>query len=233
MAIASWHFRTSLFGDLSKVAFPEPSLPTAGFLPSSRLRGSRYNFSRASRMIGPIMALSVQMALLASAPVRRTTFSDDHRHRMLLARRPRLLRRVVRSIRMAYEENRRMAMNYEIRLHGNGLTRLLHEAATYGLLISITLASRKWYVGYVAEAVNLEPKESCLRLLPMISGYRDKDTLQFVRQVYYRPVYEAVQAIKGSITRFVVTLALEDVHDAREFDDEIYEDHFSQRKITD
>src|ERR1035438_656770 len=30
-------------------------------------------------MIGPIMAPSVQMALLASAPVRRTTLSDDHR----------------------------------------------------------------------------------------------------------------------------------------------------------
>lgn len=145
----------------------------------------------------------------------------------LLARRTRKIRRSVRRIRSAYQANRREALDSEILLHGNGLTRLLHEAGTYGSLISVTLSSRKWYVGYVAEAVNLEPKEVCFRLLPMISGYRDKDTLRFVRQVYYRPVYEKIRAAGESLSGFVVTLSLKDVHDAREFDERIYEDEFA------
>jgi hypothetical protein len=137
------------------------------------------------------------------------------------------IRRSVRWIRSAYQDNRRRALDGEIRLHGNGLTRLLHDAGTYGSLVSVTLSSRKWYVGYVAEAVNLEPQEICFRLLPMISGYRDKETLRLVRQVYYRPVYEKIRKEGESLSRFVVTLSLKDVHDAREFDEEIYEDEFA------
>jgi hypothetical protein len=146
---------------------------------------------------------------------------------VLRARKMRRLRRAVRWLRSAYWSNRRNAIDAEIRLHGNGLTRLLHEAATFGTLISVTLASRKWYVGYVAEAVNLEPQEYCFKVLPMISGYRDRDTLKCNRLVYYRPVYDKIRAANGSIRRFVVTLSLKDVQDAREFDEEIYEDHFS------
>lgn len=147
---------------------------------------------------------------------------------ILVARMAWPLRRGVRWIRRAYIENRRAALDSEIRLHGNGVTRLLHDAATFGTLILVTLSSRKWYVGYVAEAVNLEPKESCFRLLPVISGYRDKDDLRLNRQVYYRPVYEAIRAKNGSIESFIVTLGLKDVQDAREFDEGIYEDHFSK-----
>ncbi|HWQ52394.1 MAG TPA: hypothetical protein VN442_01830 [Bryobacteraceae bacterium] len=146
----------------------------------------------------------------------------------LLSRRMWLVRRAFRSIRSVYNENRRGSLDSEIRLHGNGLTRLFHEAGTFGTLVSVTMTNRKWYVGYVAEAVNLEPKESCFRLLPVISGYRDKDSLKFRREVYYRPVYEKVTGQKQSIGRFVVTLSLKDVQDAREFDEAIYEDHFSK-----
>jgi len=151
--------------------------------------------------------------------------------RLLLPRKARYLRRIVRAIRSSYQENRRAALDTEIRNHGNGLSRLLHEAATFVSLISVTLSSRKWYVGYVAEAVNLEPKESCFRLLPVLSGYRDKDTVRFVREVYYRPAYDSVRAQKGSLQRFVVTLSLGDVQDAREFDEQVYEDHFSGQSV--
>ncbi|HWB98038.1 MAG TPA: hypothetical protein VG672_15095 [Bryobacteraceae bacterium] len=147
---------------------------------------------------------------------------------LLLPRNMRPLRRLVLKIRAAYQENRRAALDSEIRLHGNGLTRLLHDAATFGTLILVTLANRKWYVGYVAEAVNLEPQEFCFRLLPVLSGYRDKDTLKLQRQVYYRPAYEDIRAVNGNLEVFVITLALKDVQDARIFDESIYEDRFAQ-----
>ena len=68
--------------------------------------------------------------------------------------------------------------------------RLLHEAEQQDRPISITLENRKWYVGYVAESPNLSPEEIYFRLLPVISGYRDKDTLETFRTVLYEEVYQ-------------------------------------------
>jgi hypothetical protein len=42
---------------------------------------SKIRLQPASRMIGRIMAPSAQMMLLASAPIQKTKFSDDRRHR--------------------------------------------------------------------------------------------------------------------------------------------------------
>jgi hypothetical protein len=70
------------------------------------------------------------------------------------------------------------AKNVEIRSRGNLMLRLLDEAATQNRLISLTLDSRKWYVGWVVESPNLDPREQYFRLLPFISGYRDKDALE-------------------------------------------------------
>ncbi len=125
-------------------------------------------------------------------------------------------------------------MDSEIRLHGNALIRLLHHAATYELPVSVTLSSRKWYVGYIAESPNLEPAEACFRLLPILSGYRDKEDLTTRRVIYYsRDVYARLEKERGrkpDISVFVITLALKDVQDARIFDESVYLDHFSPER---
>ena len=52
-------------------------------------------------------------------------------------------------------------------------------------MLSITLETRKWYAGYVAEVPTLKPSEKYFRIIPILSGYRDKDTLSATRTISY------------------------------------------------
>ena len=117
------------------------------------------------------------------------------------------------------------AKDLEIRAHGNSLVKLLHRAAKEKRLISVTLDSRKWYVGWVAESPNLDPLEQYFRMLPFISGYRDKDTLETRRTVYYDAVLKdpTIDPIE-----FVITLPLKDVKIAGFFNDQVYDEYFSE-----
>lgn len=113
----------------------------------------------------------------------------------------------------------------EIRSHGNFLLRLIDEATNQHRLISITLDSRKWYVGWVVESPNLDPHDQFFRLLPFISGYRDKDALEARRTVYYEAVLRDTSIDR---TEFVITLPLKDVKIASFFNDEIYDEYFAE-----
>jgi hypothetical protein len=113
----------------------------------------------------------------------------------------------------------------EVRSHGNFLLRLVDEAANQHRLISITLDSRKWYVGWVVESPNLDPHDQFFRLLPFISGYRDKDSLEARRTVYYEAVLRDTSIDR---TEFVITLPLKDVKIAGFFNDEIYDEYFAE-----
>jgi hypothetical protein len=156
--------------------FPSVSQAWNGIVPE-------HDFPYLGTAVGS-MILGVAIPFIYNRLVPNALFAGIWR-RLLLSRRMRPLRRVARRIRTTYHDNRDAPLHAEITLHGDGLTRLLHEAADAGKLISVTMESRKWYVGYVAEAVKLEPKESYFRILPVISGYRDKDTLKLNRLVYY------------------------------------------------
>jgi hypothetical protein len=131
-----------------------------------------------------------------------------------------MARRVALVLRRNQQRNRATAIDLEV-AHGNALIRLLHEASASSALVAITLSNRKWYVGYVAEAMNLEPQETFFSLLPLISGHRDKDTLITQGLFTYRDVYEATDKYL-----LVIRLRLEDVQDARYFDERVYETYF-------
>ena len=117
------------------------------------------------------------------------------------------------------------AKSREIKRHGNALTRLLHRAAEESLLISVTLDNRKWYVGWITSSPNLDPQELYFRLLPFTSGYRDKDTLQTYRTVYYQNVLEDESLDPD---RFFITLPLKDVKAANLFDPDVYNQYFAE-----
>jgi hypothetical protein len=116
------------------------------------------------------------------------------------------------------------AKNVEIGTRGNFFLRLLDQAANEMRLISLTLDSRKWYVGWVAETPNLDPREQYFKLLPLISGYRDKDTLETRRTVYYEAVLKDTALDPNE---FVLTLPLNDVKIAGFFNDEVYDEYFA------
>jgi hypothetical protein len=121
--------------------------------------------------------------------------------------------------------NKERAKDIEIRRHGNSFTQLLHRAQKKKLLLSITLDSRKWYVGWVVESPNLDPQEFYFRILPFISGYRDKDTLQTFRSVFYQDV---LREIESEPEQFYITLPLKDVKIAGLFNDDVYNEYFAE-----
>jgi hypothetical protein len=103
--------------------------------------------------------------------------------------------------------------------HGNVFLKLLHEAEKGRDLISVTLDSRKWYVGLVAGSPNLSPEEAYFQLLPIFSGYRDKDNLETKRTVNYRDWIDSNQSDHAD---FVITIPLRDVKIANRFDPDLY-----------
>lgn len=148
---------------------------------------------------------------------------DHHREPALTWRR---LRQIAQG---RSRRNSERARDTEIQNHGSALIRLIHRAEKDSILVSITLSSRKWYVGYIAEAWSLDPQEVYFRLLPILSGYREKDTLQAIRTTDYISVYQDPEV---DTSRFVVVLALRDVQMASLFDERVYEEHFARSKGT-
>ncbi len=121
------------------------------------------------------------------------------------------------------------AKDVEIRKHGNALTKLLHRAQNESQLISITLENRKWYIGWVAESPNLDPQELYFRLLPFMSGYRDKDNLRTYRTVSYVGALEEPSVNPQDL---VITLPLKDVKVANLFSENLYNDYFEEVSPT-
>jgi len=69
---------------------------------------------------------------------------------------------------------------------------ILLESVNSGgqLLISITLKSRKVYVGMINEAKLEEHDTDTVVIIPFLSGYRDKYTLSFIAEVNYADHYK-------------------------------------------
>ncbi len=116
------------------------------------------------------------------------------------------------------------ANDREIKAHGNLFLKLLHQAEKEERLISLTLDSRKWYVGWVAESPNLDPQEQYFKLLPFMSGYRDKDSLETRQTVYYEAVLRDTALDRSE---FVVVLPVKDVKIAGFFNDQAYDEYFA------
>jgi len=127
------------------------------------------------------------------------------------------------AVNRRYDPQRAKNKQLEENKRADSFTRLLHVASRDNRMISVTLASRKWYVGFVAEAPNLNPEEKFFRLLPIVSGYRDSNTLETFRTVFYE---EALS--RSESANFVITLPIAEVRSANFFDPYMYEEYFAQ-----
>jgi hypothetical protein len=120
---------------------------------------------------------------------------------------------------------RERAKELEIERHGNAFTKLLLRSQKEKQLLSITLDTRKWYIGWITETPNLDPQELYFRILPYRSGYRDKDTLNPV----YTTFYDGALREEGLDPKdLVITLPLKDVKTANLFNEELYNVYFAE-----
>ena len=110
---------------------------------------------------------------------------------------------------------RQRAQDLAVRRYGGGLSSLLHDAAMREFPVSVTLENRKTYVGFVIVAPNLDPSDQYVQILPLLSGYRDKDDLRLRLTNNYSEVYES-----GGVdpSDFIVVLRVENIRMASLYD---------------
>ncbi len=129
---------------------------------------------------------------------------------------------------IAWLINRRVsrleARNRAVAKHGDLLMQLLSGANQGQSLISVTLANSKWYVGFVYSAPGLDPLERYFQLVPIMSGYRRKETLETVPVVFYD---EALRSTNASA--LAITLPLADIKIANLFDVDQYYNFFADQ----
>lgn len=103
--------------------------------------------------------------------------------------------------------DRETSSRLAIQTYGNDLERLLHGSWVKGErgTILITLANRKVYVAWIVVSPNLKPSMPFVTILPTMSGYRDKDTLEVRYTTRYTEIYrkidEASEDVAGLTAR--------------------------------
>jgi hypothetical protein len=119
------------------------------------------------------------------------------------------------------EPARLLALDRAILRSGDDLRILLHKAATRArrkvVTVCLSMADGKVYLGVVTRPPNLRPDEKSLSLLPVASGYRDKDDRRIHWNVRY-PVDQYGKALDPD--EFIVVLPLADIKNARLFDEQ-------------
>ncbi|NHB94197.1 hypothetical protein [Photorhabdus cinerea] len=109
----------------------------------------------------------------------------------------------------------------------NAIESLLLESIESGLLLLITLKSRKVYVGMVDEARFHHLDTDTIVIIPFMSGYRDKDTLTFCAEHNYADHYRnegiTLTSKPLSVYQFRHVLPLEQIESLSLFNPETYD----------
>lgn len=109
----------------------------------------------------------------------------------------------------------------------DGVEYLVAESMKFGRLISVTLESRKCYVGFAYKDHSDRKKMDSLALIPILSGYRDENTLELVVTRNYHDYYVENDIVDWegpnlSISDFRVVIPLSRVVQLSLFDIETY-----------
>ncbi len=78
----------------------------------------------------------------------------------------------------------------QMALSASPMDAMLQRSIQSELPIAVTMDSRKVYVGYVLETPDPERDTKAIRLLPLASGYREKDNLKIEFTTDYNWIYE-------------------------------------------
>lgn len=101
-------------------------------------------------------------------------------------------------------------------------TQLFFKSFEYGLPILFTMSDRKVYIGYVMEIHSTDFND--VNVIPIFSGYRDKNTLGLIPVTPYRDVIRDVENEEQDIEleKFFITLPLREIVHAHLHDFKYY-----------
>lgn len=128
-----------------------------------------------------------------------------------------------------YSEARIALLSEAVNRSGNDILRMLHWASTQSQTVLITLDNRKAYIGMVIRGPSLEAHDCFASLVPLFSGFRDKDTLDLTLTVKYTNYYK-----DGTLdpSDFAVVLPISSIRAISFFDEQIYHEVFSPTAAT-
>lgn len=109
-------------------------------------------------------------------------------------------------------------------------TQLFWRSMQCGLPILFTMSDRKVYIGYVIE-IHADDFND-VNIVPIFSGYRDKDTLKLVPVTPYRDVIQDIEHTEEEevdLETFAVTLPIREINHAHLHDFGYYE-RFKERE---
>lgn len=116
-----------------------------------------------------------------------------------------------------------------IERYDSGLMRLLHEAIYNSYPLSITLASRKVYIGYIFKAPADSPHDRYLTMMLLLSGYRDEKTLVLCQTVNYA---ERTNLEADPPVVFLISFSIDQISTANRFDLTIYQHEFQEKLLS-
>ena len=108
---------------------------------------------------------------------------------------------------------------------GDFVELLIRESMQVPGLIELSLRSGKSYIGFALESGIAQSGDSDISMVPMASGYRNKETKELEITTYYAPVIEDSEL---DYTDFQVVIPKSEIVSARLFDPEIYQ-RFQER----
>ncbi len=109
------------------------------------------------------------------------------------------------------------------------MLQLVYNAIEKRQPVFVTLDNRKVYVGYVIDSPDLEQDNVHMGLVPLLSGYRDAQTLRTHFSVDYLSVFESPGVDHND---FMVVIPLDRVSSAHLFDLEMYTTFFADPTPT-
>lgn len=111
-----------------------------------------------------------------------------------------------------------------IRSIGNELERLCEYCYSHGELAQFTLKNDKCYVDWI-QSLPIPSHDAYIRIFPVYSGYRHKDTRELVFTTQYIDVYEKLEKDENSDIEEKMTLVIriDEIITANLFKPEIYQ----------
>ncbi|HEY4564571.1 MAG TPA: hypothetical protein VIJ36_16425 [Thermoanaerobaculia bacterium] len=130
------------------------------------------------------------------------------------------------------EASREKALSWAVKRWGNTLQNLLHEAAKRAndkdpALVCLTMKDRKAFVGWIAKSPNLRANDAYVSVIPVMSGYRHKDTLDLNFSVFYPVESYFEEDGRLSADEFLTALPVAEITSARFFDLDLYFEKFA------
>lgn len=106
---------------------------------------------------------------------------------------------------------------------GDDLEELLYKSMQETFTIQVSMKNRKHYIGFVISGYNPEKDSDFVKILPLMSGYRDKDALTFNPTTFYAPVYQSIkQGNFQTSVEFELLLPRSEIDSVGSFDMDAY-----------